>query len=133
MRILTATEAKRLQTIEVSKNKVARIVNEGKRVGYIPQSYQPIDDSVFDYLNDVAKTQVEASDVIPDFGETIQTLSGEQRTLQTRLSELNQDLRAAKAFLFDQTDFTKEANEQRARLKSVEIYKSEPPLSLIHI
>ena len=127
MRILTATEAKRLQTIEVSKNKVARIVNEGKRVGYIPQSYQPIDDSVFDYLNDVAKTQVEASDVIPDFGETIQTLSGEQRTLQTRLSELNQDLRAAKAFLFDQTDFTKEANEQRARLKSVEIYKSEPP------
>ena len=43
------------------------------------------------------------------------------------MSELNQDLRAAKAFLFDQTNFTKEANEQRARLKSVEIYKSESP------
>lgn len=125
LRLLTATETKRLQTIEVSRNKVARIVNEGKRVGYIPQSYQPVDDSVFNFLKEVAQTQVESADIVPDFGETIQNLSGEQRTLQSRLSELNQDLRAAKAFLFDQTDFTKEASEQRARLKSVEIYKDD--------
>lgn len=129
MRVLTATEAKRLQTIEVNRSKVSRIINEGKRVGYIPQPYQPIDDSVFDYLKKVAETQIESTDVIQDFGETIQNLSGEQRTLQTRLSELNQDFRAAKAFLFDQSDFTKEANEQRARLKSVELYKDEPPKS----
>lgn len=122
LRVLEATEAKRLQTIEVSRGRVTRIINEGKRVGLIPSDYQAVDDTVFSYLERVADTQVEEPGIIPDFGETIETLSGEQTTLQRRLSELNQDLRAAKAFLSDQTEFSKEANEQRARLQSMGLY-----------
>jgi len=125
LRLLEATEAKRLQTIEVSRGRVTRIINEGKRVGLIPSDYQPVDDTVFDYLKGVAETQVEAPSIIPDFGETIETLSGEQATLQRRLSELNQDLRAAKSFLSDQTEFSKEANEQQARLQSMGLYKED--------
>lgn len=123
LRLLEATEAKRLQTIEVSRGRVTRIINDGKRVGLIPLAYQAVDDTVFDYLKIIAETQVEAPSIVPDFGETIETLNGEQTTLQRRLSELNQDLRAAKAFLSDQTEFSKEANEQRARLQSIGLYK----------
>ncbi len=122
LRVLEATEAKRLQTIEVSRGRVTRIINEGKRVGLIPSDYQAVDDTVFSYLERVADTQVEEPGIIPDFGETIETLGGEQSTLQRRLSELNQDLRAAKAFLSDQTELSKEANEQRARLQSMGLY-----------
>jgi len=125
LRLLEATEARRLQTIEVSRSRITRIVNEGKRVGLIPAEYQAVDDTVFDFLTNVADTQVEAPGIIPDFGETIETLSGEQATLQRRLSELNQDLRAAKAFLSDQTEFSKEANEQQARLQSIGLYKKD--------
>lgn len=125
LRILEATEARRLQTIEVSRGRVTRIINEGKRVGLIPPSYQAVDDTVFEYLKGVADTQVEAPEIITDFGSTIETLSGEQTTLQRRLSDLNQDLRGAKAFLSDQTEFSKEANEQQARLQSLELYKED--------
>ncbi|MEP2781096.1 MAG: DUF3732 domain-containing protein [Pseudoruegeria sp.] len=129
LRLLEATEAKRLQTIEVSRSRIMRIINEGKRVGLISAEYQLVDDSVFAFLARVAQTQVEAPDIIPDFGETIQTLSGEQVTLQRKLGELNQDLRAAKSFLSDQTAFSKEANEQKARLQSIDLYKPDSDIS----
>lgn len=44
---------------------------------------------------------------------------------QNRLNDLNQEIRAAKLFLSDQTNFSKEATEQRARLKSIELFKDD--------
>jgi uncharacterized protein DUF3732 len=125
LRLLESTEAKRLQVLEVSKSRVLRIITDGKRVGLIPPDYQPVDDSVFEYLTEVGKTPVESPEIIEDFGETIQSLSGEQATIQAKLADLNQDLRAARSFLSAQTEFTKEATEQRARLKSIGLYKAD--------
>lgn len=125
LRILDSTEAKRLQVLDVSKSRVLRIITDGKRVGLIPPDYQPVDDSVFDYLTDVGKTPVESPNIVEDFGETIQNLSGEQATIQKKLADLNQDLRAARSFLSAQTEFTKEATEQSARLKSIGLYKTD--------
>ena len=125
LRLLEATESKRLQTIEVSKGRITRIINEGKRVGLIPSDYQPVDDSVFPYLQRIAQTQVESPNIVPDFGETIQTMRNEQTTLQRKLADLNQDLRAAKSFLSDQTEFSREASEQRARLQSIGLYRPD--------
>ena len=120
---LEAQEAKQRQTIELSRNRIVRVVNEGKRLGLITQDYQAVDDTVFDYLKTIAETPVDASTIMQDFGETIQNLRAEQSTLQTRLAELNQDLRAARTFLSAQTDFSREASEQVGRLRSVELYK----------
>ncbi|MCU7920245.1 MAG: DUF3732 domain-containing protein [Candidatus Thiodiazotropha sp. (ex Epidulcina cf. delphinae)] len=125
LRILDSTEAKRLQVLEVSRSRVLRIITDGKRVGLIPPDYQPVDDSVFDYLTRVAQTPVESPNIVEDFGETIQNLSGEQATIQRKLTDLNQDLRAARSFLSAQTEFTKEATEQNARLKSIGLYKPD--------
>ncbi len=124
LRELEGRQNQQSQAVQTNRNRVTRIVNEGKRTGLIPQDYQPVDDSVFSYLAEVAKTEVSAAGVVPDFGETIERLRGEQSTLQARLGELNQDLRAARSFLSDQTAYSREASEQRARLKSVGLYKS---------
>lgn len=125
LRELEGRQNQQSQAVQTNRSRVTRIVNEGKRTGLIPQDYQPVDDSVFSYLVEVAKTEVSAAGIIPDFGETIERLRGEQSTLQARLGELNQDLRAARSFLSDQTAYSREASEQRARLKSVGLYKSQ--------
>lgn len=124
LRLLEAQETKQIQGIDISKSRVTRILTEGKRVGLIRQEYQAVDDSVFNYLVEVAATPLDAPDILPDFGETIDRLRGEQSTLQTRLIDLNQEVRAAQAFLHDQNDFSRELTEQRARLKSIELFKS---------
>lgn len=123
LRLLEAQEGKRRQVIELSRNRVVRIVNDAKRIGLIPQEYQPVDDTVFTYLADIASRPVEEPGYIPDFGETIERLRGEQSTLQARLTQLNQDFVAAKSFLAVQTDFSSEGAEQRARLESIGLYK----------
>ena len=127
LKVLEARETRQVQTVEASRARVARVVNEGKKVGLIDQDYQPIDDTLFSYLASVAKTPVDAPDIIGDFGETIQRLRGEQKTIQNRLQELNQDRRAAHAFLSDQSDFSRETVAQRARLKSIALFKGDLP------
>ena len=123
LRLLEAQEAKRRQAIELSRNRVVRMVNEGKRLGLIPQDYQAVDESVFAYLATISDTEVDTPLIVQDFGETIQNLRAEQSSIQTRLFELNQDIRAARTFLSAQTDFSREANEQSSRLKSIGFYK----------
>lgn len=125
LKTLEATESKQLQAVEVSRSRVTRVLNEGKKVGLVTQDYQAVDDTVFTYLAAVAEYPMDDADLIPDFGETINRLRGEQATLQNRLGDLNQDIRAAKSFLSDQSDFSREATEQRARLKSIELFKTD--------
>ena len=124
LRLLESVESKRLQLIDVSRAKISRIITDGKQVGLIPPDYQAVDDSVFEYLLEVSKTPAESPNITEDFGETIQNLLGERATLQNRLSELNQDLRAARAFVSAQTEYSKEAEEHVSRLKSIHLYKS---------
>ena len=129
LKLLEAVESKQVQTIEISRSRVTRVLNEGKKVGLIGQDYQAVDDTVFQYLTRISESQIDAPDLLPDFGETIERLRGEQTTIQSRLMEMNQDIRAARAFLSDQTDFTRESTEQRARLKSIQMFKNELPSS----
>lgn len=124
LKTLEATEAKQLQAVEVSRSRVTRVLNEGKKVGLIGQDYQAVDDTVFSYLATVAEYPMDEAELIPDFGETIERLRGEQATLQNRLGDMNQDIRAARSYLSDQSDFSREATEQRARLKSIELFKT---------
>ena len=122
LRLLEAQEANRRQAVDLSRGRVVRMVNEGKRLGMIPQDYQAVDDSVFDFLAIISETQVDAPVIVQDFGETIRNLRDEQSTIQARLFDLNQDLRAARTFLSSQSEFTREGGEQAARLKSIGLY-----------
>jgi len=130
LRALEAEHSRRLQAIELGRNRIARVVNEGKRLGMIAQDYQAVDDSVFELLERIAQTPVDSPTVLSDFGETIQTLRSEQATIQRRLGDLNQDLRAARTFLSAQTEFSREASEQASRLRSMGFYKKADDGSL---
>ena len=123
LRVLEARAAKRQQLIELRRSRVVRVLNEGKRLGLIPPDYAAVDDSVYDYLESVAQVRVDAPVIVQDFGNAIQELRSEQTTLQERLFELNQDVRAARSFLSAQTGFSREADEQVARLKSIGLYR----------
>ena len=122
LRLLEAQEGKRRQAVELSRSRVVRMVNEGKRLGMIPQEYQAVDDTVFEFLVTISETQVDAPAIVQDFGETIRGLRDEQSTLQGRLFDLNQDVRAARTFLSSQTEFTREGSEQATRLRSIALY-----------
>ncbi|MEY8798736.1 DUF3732 domain-containing protein [Leisingera sp. XS_AS12] len=123
LRILEAQKNKQLQAIEVSRSRVTRLVNDGKRVGLIPQDYQAVDDTVFDYLSQIAQTDVEEPVGYQDFGDTIQQLEDERRSIWNRIEELSNDRSATEAFLSAQTDYGKEVSEQKSRLSSIGIYK----------
>lgn len=125
LKILEATEAKQIQAVEISRSRIARVLNEGKKVGLIDQTYQVVDDTAFSYLKRVTDIDIVSPELMSDFGETINVLSGEQKTLQDRLYELNQDLRTARAFLSDQTSYSRETTEQHARLKTIEVFRTE--------
>ncbi len=124
-RLLEAQKGKQLQAVEVSRSRVTRLVNDGKRVGLIPQDYQAVDDSVFDYLSQIAKTDVEEAVDYQDFGETITQLEDERSAIWNRIDELSKDRSATEAFLSAQTDYGREVSEQKSRLSSIGIYKEQ--------
>ena len=123
LRILEAQEARAQNLVERRRGRVFRVVNEGKRLGLIPQDYHPVDDSVFAYLANIERMDVDAPMVVQDFGQAIQDLRSEQKSIQDALAELNQDVRAARNFLSAQTDFSSEVTEQKARLQSIGLYR----------
>ncbi|MDA5095021.1 DUF3732 domain-containing protein [Aliiroseovarius sp. KMU-50] len=125
LRLLEAQAAKRIQVVELSRNRISRMVNEGKRLGFIPQEYQAIDDTVFNTLKQVSETSVDEPSLVQDFGKTIQNLRADQVSIQKRLGELNQDVVSARNFLSSQTDFSREVSESSARLKTIGFYKPE--------
>lgn len=125
LRLLEAQEAKKIQAVEISRERVVRLVNEGKRLALIPQDYQVIDDTVFSYLTQVARTDIDEVAIYSDFGETIAQLEQQRAALWGRISELNQDRKAAQSYVSAQSEFGREVSEQRARLSSIGLYKND--------
>ncbi|MBU2079545.1 MAG: DUF3732 domain-containing protein [Alphaproteobacteria bacterium] len=124
-RLLEAQKGKQIQSIEISKSRITRLINEGKRVGLIPQGYQAVDDSVFDYLSQIAEIDVEEAVGYQDFGDTIQQLEDERRAIWDRIDELSKDKSATETFLSVQSDYGREVSEQKSRLSTMGLYKDE--------
>ena len=123
LRVKEAAAAKSISTVEVSRARITRLVNDAKRLGLLTQDVQPDQDDIVEQLKRLAGYNFENPEYIPDFGDTISTLRDQQLNIQRNLDQLNQDLRAAKSFLSDQTDFSREAAEQASRLKAIGLYK----------
>ncbi len=123
LKSLEGQAAKQRQVAELNRANVSKIVNDGKKVGLIPQEYQAVDDSVFSFLEDLSSDSADEARSFPDFGATIQTLRGEEKTLQQRLTQLNQDIDAARSFVSAQSAFSRESLQQRARLQSVGLFQ----------
>lgn len=125
LRTKEAEAAKAISTVEVSRGRITRLINDAKRLGMIGQAVQPDQEDILDHLRQLSEFQFDDPDYIPDFGETISTLQQQQRNIQQSLHQLNQDIRAAREFLSDQTEFSREASEQASRLKAMGLFKND--------
>lgn len=126
LRTKEATAAKAISAVEVSRVRITRLINDAKRLGMLTQDIQPDQDDIIDHLKRLSEFKFDDPEYIPDFGETIDALQQQQRSIQQSLGQLNQDIRAAKEFLSDQTDFSREASEQASRLNAIGLFKNDP-------
>ena len=106
--------------------RIRRLVTDGKRVGLIIPEYEPVEiDVALEVLDRAARTDLASNTALPDFGESINRLRGEQATLRSSLERVNDEVRASRMMLFEQSSYSREGHEQRARLSSIGLFKAE--------
>lgn len=108
----------------VDIGRIRRLVTDGKRVGLIVPEYEPVEtDIALEVLDRAARTDLNKTSVLPDFGESINRLRGEQGTLRNALERVNEEIRGARLMLSEQSAYSREGHEQRARLSSIGLFK----------
>ncbi len=108
----------------VDIGRIRRLVTDGKRVGLIIQQYEPVEvDLALEVLDRAAHIDLTTTSVLPDFGDSISRLRGEQTTLRSALERLNEEIRASRLMLSEQSAYSREGHEQRARLSSIGLFK----------
>ena len=114
------------QAIENSVERVRQFINDGKRVGIIEQTFESADtDTLLAKLRSAIKIDVTSTDIISDSGETIARLQDEQKILREQLRYVVEEVHATQLFMNEQSAFTQEASEQKSRLASVGLYKTD--------
>jgi len=110
----------------VDIGRIRRLVTDGKRVGLIVPEYEPVEtDIALEVLDRAARTDLTTTSALPDFGESINRLRGEQATLRSGLERVNEEIRASRLMLSEQSAYSREGHEQRARLSSIGLFKIE--------
>ena len=105
--------------------RIRGLVQEGKRVGIIPEDFEPVDlDIAIRELRRASNIDVGAGRFVPDFGETINRLQDEQKNVRDLLSNTVEEIRAHRLFLSEQNSYLSEGAEQKSRLSSIGLYKS---------
>lgn len=126
MRALESQKAAQTQSTENSIQRIRRFINDGKRTGIIPETFESSDiDTLIKTLRIAAASDISSSSIFPDFGLTITRLQDEQKSLREFLTANIEEARATRLFLNEQSAFTKEAAEQKSRLTSIGLYKED--------
>lgn len=119
-----AQRQKAARNVDITR--IRRLVTDGKRVGLIMSEYEPVEiDVALDILDRAARTDLAITAALPDFGDSINRLRGEQVTLRSGLERVNDELRASRLMLSEQSAYSRESHEQRARLSSIGLFKVE--------
>lgn len=114
------------QERNVDVGRMRRLVADGKRVGLIMSDYEPVEtEGALVVLDRAARTDLQFNVGLPDFGDAINRLRGEQATLRASLELVSEELRASRLMLSEQSAYTREGNEQRSRLSSIGLFKQD--------
>lgn len=113
-----------MRNVDIAR--LRRLVTDGKRVGLIVPEFEPVEISAtLEVLDRVARSDIATSVALPDFGDSINRLRGEQVTLRSSLEQVNDEMRASRLVLSEQSAYSRESHEQRARLSSIGLFKVE--------
>ena len=113
-----------MRSVDIAR--LRRLVTDGKRAGLIVPGFEPVEISItLEVLDRAARSDLATNVALPDFGESINRLRGEQATLRSSLERVNDEVRASRLVLSEQSAYSREGHEQRARLSSIGLFKIE--------
>ena len=104
--------------------RIRRFVLDARRVGLVDEDFESTDVELsFRELRRVVAMDLQSPTIISGASDVIVRLENELRTLHRDLDDVQNDIRATKHFLREQTSYSSEVSEQRARLVSLDLYK----------
>ena len=131
-------DAKRkLRDLEVRKDALMRVTNDAlqrirrfvldaRRVGLIDDDFESTDiETSLQKLKHVVSLDIKSPTIISNASDLIVRLEKESQTLRQQLGDIQNDIQATQYFMREQTSFSREVNEQRARLISLELYNGD--------
>lgn len=126
LRELEAQLQSRNRVAESSLQRIRRYINDAKSVGILDPTFDSSDLEVLvEALENAISFDVSTPTSVSDYGGTIIRLQDDQRGLRERLSITIEEIRATQLFISEQTEFSKEASEHRARLSSLNLFKRD--------
>lgn len=108
---------------EATRGRIRRLVRDAQRVGLVRD--EVVSDTLQEglaVLRTVAQSDVRSPEIVARGSEVIGRLESEVRSLQGRLNDLIGEIGATRHFLREQSAYTREVGEQRARLEALDLY-----------
>ena len=103
--------------------RIRRFVLEARRVGLVNEDFEPTHvELALEELERVVGMDLQSPTIVSRSSEVIGRLENEIRTLHRQLDDVQNGIRATTHFIREQTNYTTEVNEQRARLVSLNLY-----------
>ena len=103
--------------------RIRRFVLEARRIGLIDENFEPTEvELAMQELQRVTAMDLQSPTIVSLSSEVIVQLENEIRTLHRQLDDVQNDMRATTHFMREQTGYSTEVNEQRARLVSVGLF-----------
>ena len=126
LRELEANRAAMVSGEAGSAARIRRFVLDARRVGLLRQDFESTDTQLaLRELRRVVGTDIKAPSIVSGASEVVTQLENELGTLHRELEDIQNDIRATKHFLREQTSYTREVGEQRARLVSIDLYSDD--------
>ena len=108
---------------ESAHARIRRFILDGRRVGLIDEEFEPVDLELgLRELRRVTELDLQTPTIIADASDVIIQLENEVRSLHRQLDDVQNDIRATRHFMREQTSYSREVSEQRARLVSLNLY-----------
>lgn len=109
------------------RQRMRQFLIDARRVGLIDGRFESTDtDVVLRELSKVVSTDIQSPTIVTGSRDTIGRLEGELVVLRQELEEIQNNVSATRHFMREQTRFSIETNEQRARLVSLGLYEDAP-------
>ena len=108
---------------DISKTGIRRLLLDARRVGFVDEDFETTNvDLALQELRRVLATDLQSPTIVSGASDVIVRLENELRTLHRQLDDVQNDIRATEHFLREQTSYSREVSEQRARLVSLDLY-----------
>ena len=123
LRRLEAQREAMERTTDDFRQRIRHFLVDARRVGLIDDGLGSADvDLAIQELRKVVSMDIQSPVLVTGASETIGRLESELGVLRGELEEVKDDVRVTRHFIREQTSFSAEVNEQRARLVSLELY-----------